>query len=297
MPARVASVAGPILPVAELAVAVALLIRPSARWGAAGALLLLLVFIVGVARALAQGRAPDCHCFGQLHSKPAGTSTLVRNLLLATPAVVIVAAGPGPSLDGWLHSLDGTQVALVATSVLAAVLALAVAQLWVDRRRLRDRLEIVTAGAAPPGLSRGTPAPDFTLTPLRGTTASLNELMQAGRPAVLVFLSTSCGPCLQMLPSLARWQDSLESSVSLPAIFAGERADIERLGDEHGLSLVLGQDESDVFALYALRATPSAVLVGTDGGIAGAPAEGVPAIEALIRSAVTAAVVLHAPVV
>ncbi len=289
VPERLAALAGPALPVSELAVAAALVFRPSARWGALGALLLLLGFIVGVARAMSQGRTPDCHCFGQLHSEPAGRSTLIRNLVLAAPAALILAAGTGPSLDGGLRSLDGSQLALVATSVLALLLAVAVAQLWVDRRRLRRQLKAVTAGSAPPGLSRGTRAPDFTLTPIRGSRASLDELMERGRPAVLIFLSTNCPPCLEMLPRLARWQESLDDSIGMPAIFAGERVDIERLGDEHALSLVLAQDDNDLFTQYALRATPSAVLVGADRFIAGAPAEGVPAIEALIRSAVNEA--------
>src|SRR5215469_8875335 len=60
------------LPLAELAVAVALIPRPTAWWGALGAFVLLAVFIAGIANQLAHGHAPACHCFGQLHSAPAG---------------------------------------------------------------------------------------------------------------------------------------------------------------------------------------------------------------------------------
>jgi hypothetical protein len=35
-------------------------------------LALLVLFIVAIAVTLARGRKPDCHCFGQLHSKPIG---------------------------------------------------------------------------------------------------------------------------------------------------------------------------------------------------------------------------------
>lgn len=289
VPARMARLAGRLLPVAELAVAVALLIRPSARWGAGGALLLLLVFIGGVVKAMSQGRAPDCHCFGQLHSQPAGASTLIRNVVLAVPAILIIVAGTGPSLDGALLSLDGDQVALVATSVVAALLSLAVAQLWDDRRRLQRELDAEIAAKIPRGLPRGTPAPDFELTPIRGDSGSSAELMEPARPVVLVFLSTSCEPCVQMLPSLARWQTSLAEILTLSAVFAGASADIERLSEEHGLSVALAQQESETFDLYALRATPSAVLISSDRVIVGAPAEGVSAIEALIRTAVAQA--------
>jgi thiol-disulfide isomerase/thioredoxin/uncharacterized membrane protein YphA (DoxX/SURF4 family) len=286
VPAPAALPAGVVLPLAELSVAIALLFVPTARWGAVGALLLLLVFSAGVARAISRGQAPDCHCFGQIHSEPAGRSTLIRNTVLASMAAVVVAAGPGPSLAGALGSLHGAQIGLLATSVLAAVLAVAVAQLWADRHRLRTQLDAAQAGAAPPGLPRGTPAPNFELATVRGTAASLTELREQGGPTVLVFVSTACGPCLTLLPQLAHWQDALAGSVAIAAIFEGGPEEIERVSAEHGLSPVLAQARQEAFELYSLGATPSAVLITGDGAIAGAPAEGVTAIEALVRTAV-----------
>ena len=285
VPARAARLGGVVLPLAELAVAIALLFVPTASWGAVGALLLLLAFSAGVVRAMSRGEAPDCHCFGQIHSEPAGRSTLIRNAVLAAAAVLVVVAGPGPSLDGAVASLHGAQIALVATSVLAAVLAVAVAQLWADRRRLRAELNAAQATDAPPGLPRGTPAPDFELAAIRGTAGSLTELSEPAQPTVLVFVSTGCGPCLTLLPSLAHWQDALSGSVTVAAIFEGAREEVERVSAEHELSPVLAQQAQEAFELYSLRATPSAVLIGADGAIAGAPAEGVTGIEALIRTA------------
>src|SRR3712207_9448411 len=63
----------------ELAVAAALVFTTTAWWGALGALLLLLLFAVAIGANLARGRKPNCRCFGQLHSAPAGWSTLARN--------------------------------------------------------------------------------------------------------------------------------------------------------------------------------------------------------------------------
>src|SRR5947207_6420697 len=72
VPAVLATPLGALLPLAELAVAVALLPAASVWWGALGALVLLLLFIAGIGASLARGRTPDCHCFGQLHSAPVG---------------------------------------------------------------------------------------------------------------------------------------------------------------------------------------------------------------------------------
>ena len=46
--------------------------RRTALAGAVGALALLLLFSGAVALALSRGHEPECHCFGQLHSAPAG---------------------------------------------------------------------------------------------------------------------------------------------------------------------------------------------------------------------------------
>jgi len=283
--ARAAQLGGVALPVAELAVAIALLVLPLARWGAAAALVLLLIFAGGVARAMSRGEAPDCHCFGQLHSEPAGRSTLIRNAVLAAGAAFVLARGAGPSLNGGLGSLHGAAIALVAVSVLAALLAVAVAQLWADRRRLKSERG-ANAVAPPSGLRRGDRAPDFDLTPVRGTARSLTDMTERLHPTLLVFVSTGCPACIQMLASLGRWQESLADSVTLAAIFSGERDQVERLCKENELRLVLTEERFETFQHYRLRATPSAVPVGSNGIIVGAPAEGAPAIEALIRTAV-----------
>src|SRR5947209_19976636 len=90
LPAALAAPLGLLLPLAELAVAVALLPAAWAWWGALGALALLLLFVSGIGYNLAHGRQPDCHCFGQLHSAPAGWPTLTRNLVLAAIAGFVV---------------------------------------------------------------------------------------------------------------------------------------------------------------------------------------------------------------
>src|SRR5438067_5236656 len=93
VPARLTTPLGLLLPLAELAVAAALLLPAAAWWGAMGALALLLLFVGGIGYNLARGRQPDCHCFGQLHSAPAGWPTLLRNLVLATIAGLVVVFG------------------------------------------------------------------------------------------------------------------------------------------------------------------------------------------------------------
>src|SRR5215203_4745384 len=131
VPAALATPLGVLLPLAELAVAATLIPASTAWWGALGALALLLLFVAGIGINLARGRKPDCHCFGQLHSAPAGWRTLTRNGVLAAVAGFVVwegSADAGPSAVGWIESLSITQLAgLIAGLV---VLGLLIGQWW-----------------------------------------------------------------------------------------------------------------------------------------------------------------------
>ena len=165
VPSRALPVAALLLPLLELATAVALIPPGSARWGALAALALLLGFIGGIANALARGEAPDCHCFGQVHSAPAGRGTLVRNAVLAALAAVVVLEGPGPSIPEWVSARTPAELVAVAAGAAAIALAGLALRLWLDRRRLQDELAAARAelAALPPGLPVGAQAPRFAL--------------------------------------------------------------------------------------------------------------------------------------
>src|SRR5919107_3474454 len=110
LPAVVASPLALLLPLAELGVGAALIPASSAWWGALGALGLLLLFVVGISINLARGKKPECHCFGQLHSAPAGWKTLARNAVLAAVAGLVFwggyeGGGGGASALAWLGGL------------------------------------------------------------------------------------------------------------------------------------------------------------------------------------------------
>jgi hypothetical protein len=81
------------LPFGELAVSAFLVVGPVAVWGAMGALVLLAFFTTGIAVSLARGRRPDCHCFGQVRSAPAGPATLTRNAIFLVLAGLVLWQG------------------------------------------------------------------------------------------------------------------------------------------------------------------------------------------------------------
>jgi uncharacterized membrane protein YphA (DoxX/SURF4 family) len=81
------------LPVGELLFALLLLPVSTAWLGAIGAFSLLAVFIGGMIWQMAKGNAPDCHCFGAIHSEPVSKKSLIRNCIFAILAFFLVAQG------------------------------------------------------------------------------------------------------------------------------------------------------------------------------------------------------------
>jgi uncharacterized membrane protein YphA (DoxX/SURF4 family)/peroxiredoxin len=281
VPRRLADPLLLLLPAAELAVATALVFPTTARWGAAGSLVLLALFVVGLTRVLRRGEAPDCHCFGQVHSKPASWVTVARNLVLALLAAYVALAGPGPSLASWVADTDTTDLWLIATGSLATLTTTTSILLWRENRRLRSTDNRVAA--APRQI--GALAPYFTLPSATGRVVSLQDLLTDDRACLLTFVHPGCGPCAALLPELARWHDTITERLALTLITPVEAAEAEKLAYEHTLTDVLIDEQSTVSHAYGVTATPSAVLVASDGTVGSAPVFGGVAIESLIRLA------------
>jgi uncharacterized membrane protein YphA (DoxX/SURF4 family)/thiol-disulfide isomerase/thioredoxin len=285
VPERFAGSVGTALPIVELVAGIALIFQPTARWGALVALLLLLAFIFGIARALARGEQPDCHCFGQIHSAPASRLTLVRNGVLAAFAVVIVAYGSGAALDTWVS--DHSAAVLVAIG--AGVCAVAAgAYAWAVRgrtQRLTHELEIARHDAAMRrGVALGYDAPDFTALDLGGDAVGLPALLERGKPVLLMFMSPWCGPCASLLPRVHQWQQTLSERLTLVLISMGTPEQNEPLV-EQGLEDVLIQENFEVAGLYGVTATPSAVFISREGKVASTVGETEYGIEPLVRLA------------
>jgi thiol-disulfide isomerase/thioredoxin/uncharacterized membrane protein YphA (DoxX/SURF4 family) len=287
VPASIAPTFGTLLPFAELAVAVALVFVPTARWGALGALLLLLGFIAGISVALSRGKQPDCHCFGQIHSKPAGTSTLIRNAVFAAIALIVVVHGAGTAADTWVGDRSAAELVAVGVGILATGLAAYALHLYTDRKEWKEAFEVTRAEleSVPPGLPVGVPAPSFALKDVHGAQRSLSGLLETGRPAMLIFAGPRCGACKAMMPQVGRWQASLAERLTIVVMTGGTVEENLPLYEEHGVENVIMQEDYEMMGEYRMRATPSAVIVTPDFRIASLPGVGEASIEALARLA------------
>lgn len=309
VPDRLAGSVATGLPLVELGVAVLLL--PSAtRWPAsAAALALLVVFCVAIVRVMARGEAPECHCFGQLHSAPVGWRTLARNGCLVGLALVVVLAGrddAGPGGFSWgsrLEAIEWLVLGLALALGLVVVLgAYAVAHVLRSYGRVLVRLEKVEARLRAAGfeleepdempelgLAPGTPAPAFWLPALDGGRVALGDLLEPGRPLLVLFTSPACGPCSVLMPDVARWQREHADELSIVLLSDGDRESVRAEAAAHGLEHVLLDESHAISEAYEANGTPSAVLVSADGMIASWLASGGEWIESLVEEALSGA--------
>jgi uncharacterized membrane protein YphA (DoxX/SURF4 family)/thiol-disulfide isomerase/thioredoxin len=284
VPASAVSPLALALPLAELATAVALVPRPSAQWGGLAALILLLAFIAGITRALARGEAPDCNCFGQIHSEPAGRGTVVRNIVLAAVATFVVVEGPGPSVTGWIADRSAAELVAVAAGAAALASVVWALLLWRENRELKVELADVREHLLlhPPGLPVGSLAPPFELPSTHGGTLGLDALRARGLPVVLVFVSTDCPQCDMLMPQLGTWQETLADRLTVAVISRGTPEENQALLDS-GVAEVLLQEERELKHAYRLSGSPIAQIVSPDGRIGSEAVAGISGIESLIR--------------
>lgn len=228
-------------------------------------LALFVAYLVLVARAVRRPEPVDCGCFGALGDSRVTRVTVWRNAALVLSAALAVVAGlRGVGLIGAV--VDGSVLPWVACSALAAAVAVLVAYRAPD-----------AAVAASPDALALDEGGDYA----RQQTPKAAVLDQEGRllllshetgvsAHLLVFLSPGCGPCGRIGPDLAGWAADLDP-VRVRAVVSSQPEIIEALPYLQGLAWY------DPFGITRAAfgvSTPAAVLLGTDGMLAGGPVQG-----------------------
>jgi uncharacterized membrane protein YphA (DoxX/SURF4 family) len=296
------------VPVAELATACALLGGSTLPWGAVAAILLLVVFTAAIAVNVAEGRQPDCKCFGGLHKSTTGPRTLVRNLfLVALAGLVLADAWSGSPKGAWAALSDRpageAAAALVASALLAVIVARSDLVLrWLHRfgwlRRLRRATLVpiqmrlgdamarlrLALGRPRRGLPVGSAAGFFYLPTLDGGVLDLDTLLDGDRQLLLLFGDPGSDGWDELLPSVAAWQADYDSELAIAIVSRGTPEQNARAMNGHGP--VLLQNHREMLDSYRVDRTPSAVLVTRDQKIGSAPAAGMAEIRELVATTV-----------
>lgn len=291
------------LPLAELVTAGLLVARTTAVAGAILAVALLGLFTCAIAVSMARGRRPACRCFGQLSASPVGARTLARNAALMVVAAGVLAAelaAPAPEpVHATLHA--STTAVLVGVIVLA-VMALAGAG-WLAVALMRAygrmllRVDALERRLADLGLDEvDEPLPELGLRP--GTVAPMASAVridgrpfvpERGKPLLVVFTSPLCGPCTELLPEVAAWQEAHRDRLSVAVAVDAPVAGVAGVARHYNLETVIVDEGSALADAFDASGTPSAVLVDGDGNVGSWLAAGADPIRELVRAAMRAA--------
>jgi thiol-disulfide isomerase/thioredoxin/uncharacterized membrane protein YphA (DoxX/SURF4 family) len=291
--------AGPVLlSAAEIVVGGMLLFTSVSWYGAIGMAILLLSFIAMMAYQYVKGNAPDCHCFGQLHSEPVSLKSIARNVVLLGLTSILVYRGPA-SQGTAFQDITAATLPIILSSLSVIMLAgvllylrkLVVMQAAIGRRL--DALE-ATGNANVPidhehatdphqGLPIGSPVPDFELKALNGERITRHNLLGDSKPALFFFVSPTCEPCQALLPEFANWRRELSDYIRMYFVTSGAAEENERKFRDGGGIPVLLDDERKFALAVGGRWTPTALLVDSDGKIVSHVAAGDFAIGDLVE--------------
>lgn len=285
------------LPFAELVFAVCFLFTSMSWVGAVGALILLLSFIGGMIWQIGQGRAPECHCFGQIHSEPVGKKSLIRNIIFALLALVLIGFGKSNqglelsnTTSGMLEMLLVLSLVVLGIILLGYLIKLTDQQNEIVRRL--GLLEFATgdvdpvtrneAGDPSDGLPIGAPLPRFAIPDLDGKIVHFGHLLGNEKPFLLLFVGAECSPCEALMPEIREWESELSDKLKFVFISHGDiKANKVKFGDTPRTVLVEAKREfaESVNAKW----TPTALFVDADGNIASHIAAGDIAIRRLVE--------------
>jgi len=121
----------------------------------------------------------------------------------------------------------------------------------------------------------GTAAPDFSINTIAGKTIKLSDYH--GKPVLLHFWSTTCGPCIAEFPELIKFAAETKKRNDLVVIAVNlddNLPQIEKAIEKYGLKEFVNVCDGRCWGskparLYKIRAMPSDVAVKSDGTIAG----------------------------
>lgn len=287
-------------PWGELLLAVALLFVPGPL-SIAAALVAGVLFSVYLALVVAVRGNPDatCACFGSAQTQPITARTVLRNSVLFALAILAVVAA----------LLVGSPIGVVLSSPAFLLWYLALGLAWWTGILIiepsagysdepsegvqpgeaglgvgnQDRAEEHGAGAASDELEEDyvrTLTPHAIVFDEEGEEVNIYHASQA-RAQLLIVLSTTCGYCPPVAAKIPQWQKELPVLDVRRVINTSASVVQERRPEWSAGSWF---DANNHFAaMLQIRAYPAAVLLGTDGMLAGGPVHGAASIEEFVE--------------
>ncbi|MFQ9705393.1 MAG: TlpA family protein disulfide reductase [Enterocloster clostridioformis] len=118
-------------------------------------------------------------------------------------------------------------------------------------------------------IKEGVAAPDFTGELMDGTSITLSELQ--GKPVIINFWATWCGPCVKEMPAFERLKDDFGDKIGIIAVNCGDDAEtVKDFVEENGYTFP-GSAGRGVFHIHAVSHQFHSVYSGAGRGGQGDP--------------------------
>ncbi|GAA4124931.1 hypothetical protein GCM10022415_31470 [Knoellia locipacati] len=242
---------------------------------AVACLVLMLVYWALIARGLTLHPRPSCGCFGQAGEHQITGRTLLRNTLLVLAAAATVALAVSGrttlSLLGDATAGDWWWLALAALACTVTGLVLGAPRSDAAVVATPDpvgRDDLVAGDAWDDGDYVRTPTPRLVVHDLASGPVTLHEL-SAERAQLLVFVNCYCASTREAMAQATAW-DARFDLVDVRLVFSIPIVD--SLGPPPAGTLV---DHAGLaWEAFGFTDSPSAVLLGIDGHLAGGPVSG-----------------------
>ena len=116
-------------------------------------------------------------------------------------------------------------------------------------------------------IKEGVAAPDFTGELMDGTSITLSELQ--GKPVIINFWATWCGPCVKEMPAFERLKDDFGDKIGIIAVNCGDDAEtVKDFVEENGYTFpVVLDEEYSISMLYPTNSIPYTVVVDAEGRV------------------------------
>lgn len=284
-----------LLPIAEILLGFLFLFTSVSWFGAVGSFLLLAVFTGGMLWQMKQGNAPDCHCFGAIHSEPVSAKSLIRNIVFAILALFLVISWKNQGLsfadlsnEMAIQLILGLAVVGFLGAIVFYLKKISEQQTQIVRRI--ELLEIISHEGGETkredvqfpteGLPIGAPIPDFAGENLKGRTTEFEHLLMLAKPILFFFVGPNCASCTALLPEIEAWEKELKEKVNFVFVSNGSaKENAAKFGENREIII---QQAQEIGKLFGALWTPTAVLVNADGTIASRLATGDAAIRELV---------------
>lgn len=117
-------------------------------------------------------------------------------------------------------------------------------------------------------IKEGVAAPDFTGELMDGTSITLSELQ--GKPVIINFWATWCGPCVKEMPAFERLKDDFGDKIGIIAVNCGDDAEtVKDFVEENGYTFpVVLDEEYSISMLYPTNSIPYTVVLDAEGKVA-----------------------------